>query len=261
MTALECRCRAIQAGRRGDILSAGSDQPRGANRSMQSTERSAVLVGRRQIEMQEFPVPQAGEDDGVLEIEVTGVCGSDVFHYNGDNAPVILGHEMVGRVVDIGPIGAGGLGRRGRRPRGRGDDLRMRQVRALPDGQVPSLHRDQGLRRRGEGGPTAVPLGRLRAVRLPAADGARAQSLRGASGRGCGPRLRRPGQRGSLAAHDRGRHDRRHSGRGGARSPRAGRDGRGARVGREAHRRRRAGPGRGAPRHGATAGGDARGRG
>ncbi len=70
---------------------------------MASTERSAVLVGRRQIEMQEFPVPQVGEDDGVLEIEVTGVCGSDVFHYNGDNAPVILGHEMVGRIADIGP--------------------------------------------------------------------------------------------------------------------------------------------------------------
>ena len=43
--------------------------------------------------MREFPVPQAGDDDGVLEIEVTGVCGSDVFHYNGDAAPVILGHE------------------------------------------------------------------------------------------------------------------------------------------------------------------------
>ena len=71
---------------------------------MGSTERSAVLVGRRQIEMWDFPVPQAGEDDGVLEIEVTGVCGSDVFHYNGDNAPVILGHEIVGRVADIGPV-------------------------------------------------------------------------------------------------------------------------------------------------------------
>ena len=67
------------------------------------TERSAVLVGPRQIEMQEFPVPQAGEDDGVLEVEVAGVCGSDVFHYNGSNAPVILGHEIVGRISDIGP--------------------------------------------------------------------------------------------------------------------------------------------------------------
>lgn len=52
--------------------------------------------------MQEFPVPEAGKDDGVLEIEVAGVCGSDVFHYNSDNAPVILGHEIVGRISDIG---------------------------------------------------------------------------------------------------------------------------------------------------------------
>ncbi len=70
---------------------------------MPSTERSAVLIGPRQIEIQEFPVPEAGSDDGVLEIEVTGVCGSDVFHYNGDTAPIILGHEIVGRISDIGP--------------------------------------------------------------------------------------------------------------------------------------------------------------
>ena len=70
---------------------------------MSLTERSAVLVGPRQIEMQDFPIPQAGKDDGVLEIEVAGVCGSDVFHYNNGNAPTILGHEIVGRIVDSGP--------------------------------------------------------------------------------------------------------------------------------------------------------------
>ena len=62
-----------------------------------------MLVGPRRIEMQEFPVPRAGEDDGVLEVEVAGVCGSDVFHYNGTNAPIIMGHEIVGRISDIGP--------------------------------------------------------------------------------------------------------------------------------------------------------------
>ena len=74
------------------------------DQDMSQTETSAVLVGPRRIEMQEFPVPQAGEDDGVLEVEVAGVCGSDVFHYNGSNAPVILGHEIVGRISDIGPV-------------------------------------------------------------------------------------------------------------------------------------------------------------
>ena len=62
-----------------------------------------MLVGPRRIAMQEFPVPRAGEDDGVLEVEVAGVCGSDVFHYNGANAPIIMGHEIVGRISDIGP--------------------------------------------------------------------------------------------------------------------------------------------------------------
>ena len=70
---------------------------------MTNTEISAVLIGPRQIEIQRFAIPEVGHDDGVLEIEVTGVCGSDVQHFKFGYAPVILGHEIVGRIADLGP--------------------------------------------------------------------------------------------------------------------------------------------------------------
>ena len=70
---------------------------------MPATETSAVLVGPKRMELQQFPIPEASDDDGVLKLEVIGVCGSDVFHFNGGKGPAILGHEIVGSIVDLGP--------------------------------------------------------------------------------------------------------------------------------------------------------------
>ena len=70
---------------------------------MPEVQTSAVLVGPERIEFQEFPIPEASDDDGVLKLEVIGVCGSDVFHFRGGNGPAILGHEIVGTIADLGP--------------------------------------------------------------------------------------------------------------------------------------------------------------
>ena len=70
---------------------------------MSRTETSAVLVSPTRIEMQEFPVPDVGRNDGVLKTELSGVCGSDVSHFRSHPGPVILGHEIVGRIADLGP--------------------------------------------------------------------------------------------------------------------------------------------------------------
>ena len=71
-----------------------------------ATAQAAVLVAPRQVEMQEFTLPEIGDDDGLLKIEITGVCGADWAPYLGDtktcSPPVILGHEIVGRVERIG---------------------------------------------------------------------------------------------------------------------------------------------------------------
>ena len=70
--------------------------------------RAAVLVEPRRIEIEEIAIPETGADDGILKVEATGVCGSDIPYYTGEiqggmgRMPIILGHEIVGRVDRIG---------------------------------------------------------------------------------------------------------------------------------------------------------------
>lgn len=69
--------------------------------------RAMVQTGTRQLEMREFPVPEIGDDDGLLKIEVCGICGSDWAQYQGEyngfvTFPVIPGHEPVGIIDRIG---------------------------------------------------------------------------------------------------------------------------------------------------------------
>src|SRR6266851_9316665 len=72
--------------------------------------RAAVLVGPRQVEIQEFELPEIGDDDGLLRVEACGVCESDVPIFTGEaiqrwgmyRFPVILGHEIAGRIAAVG---------------------------------------------------------------------------------------------------------------------------------------------------------------
>lgn len=67
--------------------------------------RGATLIGPGQIEMREYPRPQVADDGALLDIELGGVCGTDVKYLHGRISlpyPVILGHEIVGRVAAIG---------------------------------------------------------------------------------------------------------------------------------------------------------------
>ena len=67
--------------------------------------RAMVLTGVRQLELQTFPLPQIGPDDGLLRMEVCGICGSDYEQYNGEFSPrfpTIPGHEPVGRIAALG---------------------------------------------------------------------------------------------------------------------------------------------------------------
>jgi alcohol dehydrogenase len=70
--------------------------------------RAMVLIGPRQLEMQVFDLPQVGQEDGILKLELAGVCGSDPGIYRGKTRgvprpyPIILGHEIVGRVEKMG---------------------------------------------------------------------------------------------------------------------------------------------------------------
>jgi threonine dehydrogenase-like Zn-dependent dehydrogenase len=72
-----------------------------------SGAEAAVAVAPLSTEVQRFPLPEVGPDEGLLEIEVAGVCGTDWEIYERKSraqhlGPLILGHENVGRVAAVG---------------------------------------------------------------------------------------------------------------------------------------------------------------
>jgi threonine dehydrogenase-like Zn-dependent dehydrogenase len=72
--------------------------------------RAAVQIGARTIELQRLAVPDdLGDDEALIAVEGTGMCGTDWEQYQGHLAarvpyPVIPGHETVGRIAALGPM-------------------------------------------------------------------------------------------------------------------------------------------------------------
>src|SRR5256885_6943528 len=59
--------------------------------------------------LEEVPVPEFGINDVLIEVLRTGICGTDVHIYNWDAwaqktipVPMVVGHEFVGRIVEVG---------------------------------------------------------------------------------------------------------------------------------------------------------------
>jgi threonine dehydrogenase-like Zn-dependent dehydrogenase len=74
---------------------------------MPGTTKSVVVVRPQQMETWEFPLPDVGPRDLLLKVEMVGICGSEPKKYMGTSVwnppyPLILGHEMVGFVQEIG---------------------------------------------------------------------------------------------------------------------------------------------------------------
>lgn len=72
------------------------------------TTRAMVTTEPGRMEMREYPLPAIGEEDGILKVELVGVCGSDPGIFKGKASraprpyPLILGHEIVGRIHRAG---------------------------------------------------------------------------------------------------------------------------------------------------------------
>ena len=71
--------------------------------------RAVVQTGPGRFEVHEFGVPEIGPDDGILRMELCGICGSDIEQYDGrfdaigwTKGPTIPGHEPLGIVEAIG---------------------------------------------------------------------------------------------------------------------------------------------------------------
>jgi threonine 3-dehydrogenase len=59
--------------------------------------------------LEEVPVPEVGDDDVLIRIEKTSICGTDVHIYNWDEwsqktipVPMVVGHEYVGVIERVG---------------------------------------------------------------------------------------------------------------------------------------------------------------
>ena len=68
--------------------------------------RGAVLTGQNTLEIAERDAPHCGASDVILAVEVCGVCRTDRKMFNVGQRdltlPRIPGHEIVGRVVELG---------------------------------------------------------------------------------------------------------------------------------------------------------------
>ena len=68
--------------------------------------RALVYRGPGEIGVEDRPDPQPGPDEVLLRITATGICGSDLHGYTGENKRrhpgQIMGHETVGRIAAVG---------------------------------------------------------------------------------------------------------------------------------------------------------------
>lgn len=71
-----------------------------------STCSAAVLTKYKEpLEIRRYPVPLAGSGEALVRVDMAGICGTDVHLCDGElniPIPVILGHETVGRIEQLG---------------------------------------------------------------------------------------------------------------------------------------------------------------
>ena len=71
------------------------------------TCKAAVLTKKHTIEVMDVQMPECGRDGMIIKLEAASICGTDLHLFEEDPAyPVILGHELCGRVVEMGPDAA-----------------------------------------------------------------------------------------------------------------------------------------------------------
>jgi len=65
--------------------------------------RVAVYYNNKDVRLEERPIPKIGNGELLVKIIASGICGSDVMEwYRIKKAPLVLGHEIAGEVVEVG---------------------------------------------------------------------------------------------------------------------------------------------------------------
>lgn len=85
---------------------------------MTATMRAARWHARGDVRVEDVPIPRVGPGEVLLRVSWCGICGTDLEEYRdgpvvipvdrpnaltGQRAPVTLGHEFAGEVVEVGP--------------------------------------------------------------------------------------------------------------------------------------------------------------
>ena len=72
---------------------------------MKPNHRAVALSSLRTFEVVTRRFPSLQPSEAIVRVEFAGVCGTDIALFSGDYAvplPLVLGHELVGEVVEVG---------------------------------------------------------------------------------------------------------------------------------------------------------------
>ncbi len=65
--------------------------------------RVAMYYNNSDVRLEELPIPEIGPGELMVKVIASGICGSDVMEwYRTRKAPLVLGHEIAGEVVEVG---------------------------------------------------------------------------------------------------------------------------------------------------------------
>ncbi len=65
--------------------------------------RVSMYYNNRDVRLEEMPTPRIGPGEILIRVWASGICGSDVMEwYRLPKAPLVLGHEISGEVVELG---------------------------------------------------------------------------------------------------------------------------------------------------------------
>ena len=65
--------------------------------------RVGMYYNNDDVRVEEMPAPKIGSGEALVKVMASGICGSDVMEwYRAQKAPLVLGHEIAGEVVEVG---------------------------------------------------------------------------------------------------------------------------------------------------------------
>ena len=83
----------------------GSPEVKKTDSKIPAKSRVAMLTKPEHFDIQEYSIPEVGDDDILVKVEGCGVCGTDAHEFRRDPfslIPVVLGHEGTGEIVKMG---------------------------------------------------------------------------------------------------------------------------------------------------------------